>query len=344
MIQVKISVIVPVYNVEKYLNRCLDSIANQTYTNLEIILVNDGSTDSSPQICEQYLEDQRFQLLHKENAGLGMARNSGLEVATGDYVLFVDSDDYLEFDMIEVLYHDLLQAGADTCISGFTRVFSNRKKSFVNYFAGRKFEGEAILQEVLPRMFGKIGSKPDYLEMSVWKVLFSNKIIQEHQLRFPSEREFISEDIIFNTDYYPYAKCVIMSSNTGYCYYENDVSLTTTYKQNRFDLQVKLYHELIQRAGKLGILYLSKARIDDTLIAIARYSIKLENKFSKVNGKKNERENIKHICSNLTLQNCLKEQDKKCVPWQSRVINQLMFYRQVTLLHFIMELKNKFRL
>ena len=102
---VKVSVIVPVYNVEKYLDRCLDSIINQTLNEIEIILVDDGSTDSSGEKCDEYKKkDLRIKVIHKKNKGLGYARNSGLEVATGKYIAFVDSDDYIDRRMFESLY------------------------------------------------------------------------------------------------------------------------------------------------------------------------------------------------------------------------------------------------
>ena len=104
----KVSIIVPIYNVEKYLKRCLDSIINQTYSNLEILLIDDGSADCSGSICDNYQKkDQRIQVVHKKNEGQGMARNAGLNRATGDYVLFVDSDDAIELDMIETMLNGI---------------------------------------------------------------------------------------------------------------------------------------------------------------------------------------------------------------------------------------------
>lgn len=109
-----ISVIVPVYNVEHYLNRCVDSILAQTYSDLEILLVDDGSTDSSGAICDAYArQDARVQVIHKKNGGLSDARNCGIEHAKGRYFCFVDSDDGIAPQMIEVLYRNLLNAGAD---------------------------------------------------------------------------------------------------------------------------------------------------------------------------------------------------------------------------------------
>lgn len=112
-----ISVIVPVYNVERYLRKCIDSIINQSYINLEIILVNDGSTDSSLKICEQYhIKDSRIKLIDKKNGGLSDARNVGLDIATGQFITFVDSDDFIDLDMIEYLYKLLDQSDADISV------------------------------------------------------------------------------------------------------------------------------------------------------------------------------------------------------------------------------------
>lgn len=107
----KISVIIPVYNTEKYLKRCLDSIINQTFKNLEIIIVDDGSTDSSPQICDNYAEsDDRIRVIHKTNGGLSSARNAGIDIATGIYISFIDSDDYIDIKYFEILYSNIISS------------------------------------------------------------------------------------------------------------------------------------------------------------------------------------------------------------------------------------------
>ena len=118
-----ISVIVPVYNVDRYLVRCVDSIINQTYKNLEIILVDDGSTDKSPQICDSYLQkDTRIRVVHKQNGGLSSARNAGLDTATGEYIAFVDSDDYILPEMYEVLFRLIDENNADMAVSSYQKV------------------------------------------------------------------------------------------------------------------------------------------------------------------------------------------------------------------------------
>src|SRR5690606_12518940 len=108
-----VSIIIPVYNVELYLRECLDSVCRQTFRNLEIILINDGSPDHSGEICEEYSsQDERIKVIHKKNGGLSDARNAGLNIATGDYIAFIDSDDVIDQDFIQILLEVLLNSGA----------------------------------------------------------------------------------------------------------------------------------------------------------------------------------------------------------------------------------------
>ena len=117
-----ISVIVPVYKVEPYLKQCVDSIINQTYKNLEIILVDDGSTDNCGKICDEYAsKDNRIKVLHIENGGPAVARNAGLDIATGKYIGYVDSDDYIEPDMYETLYNAMIKTNAGLVVCNWYR-------------------------------------------------------------------------------------------------------------------------------------------------------------------------------------------------------------------------------
>lgn len=124
----KISVIIPVYNDEKYLAQCLDSVLRQTYSNLEIILVDDGSTDSTPELCEKYREKyDNIRILHKKNGGVGSSRNAGLEMATGEYILFVDHDDLLSETHIEELYNLLKKNNADIAVGNFNHFIEGKR-------------------------------------------------------------------------------------------------------------------------------------------------------------------------------------------------------------------------
>lgn len=335
----KISVIVPVYNVEQYLTRCIRTIINQTYSNLEIILIDDGSTDNSGKICDSF-KDKRIKVIHKKNGGLGRARNTGIKNATGKYFMFVDSDDYLDFTIIENLYVQLISQKADTCIGGFKRVFTNKVTSIKNPYADQTFYNNEILTNVLVKMFGKNSIKDDHIEMSVWKVLFNAKIIKENNILFPSEKKFISEDIIFDTEYFSKARTVTMSSDVGYNYCKNDDSLTTRYNSRRFELQKNLMCELLNRARALNIFEESNQRILNTFLSNVRYCIKLDQKFLSY---KQAKRNISRICDDELVRMSLKSY-KVNEGIKSNLINWLIDKRQVKLLIIIMQIKNKFNL
>ena len=138
-----ITIVVPVYNVEKYISDCLDSLISQTYKNIEIILVDDGSTDMSGAICDRYTTlDARIKVIHKQNEGLGFARNTGLEVAQGKFVTFIDSDDMADADLVEKLVNGLYEENCDTCIGGFKRISENGTVSFEEKYDKIVYEGK----------------------------------------------------------------------------------------------------------------------------------------------------------------------------------------------------------
>lgn len=145
-----VSVIVPVYKVEQYLNRCVSSIIKQSHTNLEIILVDDGSPDRCPQLCDEWaLQDSRIKVVHKENGGLSDARNVGLKKASGNYICFVDSDDYVSTKFVETLYELIHLYNTDMSAVSLKEVFSMEQENIVSACAGNiVFEGEAALKEL----------------------------------------------------------------------------------------------------------------------------------------------------------------------------------------------------
>lgn len=335
----KISVIVPVYNVKQYLERCVKSITSQTYNNLEIILIDDGSTDGSGEVCNKFT-DKRIKVVHKQNQGLGLTRNVGIDNATGKYMVFVDSDDYLDKTMIENLYNNLVLNNADTCIGGFKRVFKNKVISNVNPYAGKTFSNSQIIENVLAKMLGKANKIDDHIEMSVWKVLFSTSVIQQNKIYFPSERKFISEDIIFDTEYYSKCRRVCMSDDIGYNYCDNDNSLTTKYNPDRFKLQMMLFEELKERTISLGIYDSVKQRLYNTLIANTRYCMKLIVKF---NSRNEALKSIRIILNNPVLKVIVLEYSIK-ENYKSEIINYLIKKKKADLLYLIMYMKNKFNL
>lgn len=283
MRDIKISVIIPIYNVEKYLKRCIDSVINQTLKEIEIILVDDGSPDNSGMICENYAKtDNRIKVIHKKNGGLGLARNSGLEIAKGKYIGFVDSDDYIEKTMFEKLYNNAIKENADTCLCNIENISGT-------------YKNKEVFNEIIPRLIG--GS--DYIGMSVWKGIYSKDIIDNYNIRFVSEREFISEDIMFDLNYYKYSKCVTIVNENLYNYTVNTASLSRKYKDDRFDMCTKLYYEEKKILKKLGIYDFTIQRLNNTYLWNINSCIIQEIMYEKINGKEKCNENIKKILRNI---------------------------------------------
>ena len=197
MPQPKVSFIVPVYNAEKYLERCINSLKNQSLESIEIILVDDSSTDSSLEICKKFAtEDSRIKVIHKVNEGAGYARNAALEAVSGEYIGFADSDDYVEKDMFETLYNKAVQYNSDLVMSGVLFVdgnmFSEKGECIRKTYFDKDthFETEEALQKL--RM-GIVGSTPEDSDdskygMSIWKNLFKTEIIKKNGRREISYR------------------------------------------------------------------------------------------------------------------------------------------------------------
>lgn len=183
-----ISVIVPVYNVERYVRQCLDALLAQTYPLEEIVLVDDGSTDSSGAICDEYAAaHDKITAVHKRNSGLGYARNTGMDSFTrpSDYVMFVDSDDWLERDAVEYLVGALGDDPADCVIGGHTKKTAEGKTVFELKLENRRFEGAEVREELLPRLCGSMPTSHDSVPMSACSALYRRSMLEEHNLRFP---------------------------------------------------------------------------------------------------------------------------------------------------------------
>lgn len=253
------SIIVPVYNVEKQLMRCINSLTEQTYPYLEILLVDDGSKDSSGEICDQAAEaDSRIRVIHQENAGLGMARNTGLCHATGQFILFVDSDDYVTADYAEILLHTLLTHQADLVLTGYFRQLGDGTCIRKPVTESLQYVQEPIDRVLLPI----IGAEPKHpgdveLEMSVCMSIYRRSLIEEWKLRFLSEREVVSEDLFFNLQYIVHAKSAVLIPDCLYYYVDNSNSLTNSYRPDRFEKYCVMLryqrkflqeHQLLERA------------------------------------------------------------------------------------------------
>ncbi|MDC6389770.1 glycosyltransferase [Maribacter sp. PR1] len=274
----KVSVIVPIYNVEKYLDRCLNSLLNQTLQDIEIILVDDGSPDNCPSLCDAYaLKDSRIKVIHKENAGLGFARNSGLEIATGDFVAFVDSDDYVDVNMYQKLYKTALDNSLDTVYCGLNNVDAelniipiSEVSEFTLFDTPEKIQ-QVLLDMIATEPSSKVERK---YRMSVWHAIYSRKIIVKNNIKFWSEREYLSEDIIFDIDYLSNATRIAIIPDSFYYYCFNEDSLTKSFRADRLEKQKKLYEAILVRLNELGYdSSIYKDRIDKFFIGYIKFNL-----------------------------------------------------------------------
>ena len=218
-----ISVIVPVYNVEKYLPRCIDSILAQTFTDFELILVDDGSPDRCGVICDEYAEkDKRVRVIHKENGGVSSARNAGLDDCKGEYVTFVDSDDYIAADRVADLYETICRFDADEVSAGFT-IFDEQEYKEHRPRDNERVWGTNNEAERIDFLLNRI--LQDGNGWAVWNRLFKTEIIKEHHIRFCETCGNFGEDLGFTLEYALYCTRFAVCDHAGYFYYQRDNSM-----------------------------------------------------------------------------------------------------------------------
>lgn len=261
--ETKLSIIIPAYNVSGYLEKCLDSILAQTFQEYEVILVDDGSTDETVEICDSYAKkDNRIQVIHKINEGVSVARNTGIEKAIGEYFLFFDGDDFVEPYACEELYQLAREKEVDTVIYGYHR-YNQGKITETCYPIFREgiYTEKKILTYLLPRFVGisddginkwlKREENALYVENpALWRTMVSSQVIKKHQIRFNSNLK-IGEDTIFITEYLSHAKRCYVHHKCYYYLVTRETSTIYVYEKN----------PLAKLEGKINLL---EARSDLT--------------------------------------------------------------------------------
>ena len=230
----KISVIIPIYKVEKYIDECIQSVINQTYKDLEIILVDDGSPDNCPTICDNYAKrDSRITVIHKENGGLSDARNYGIDRATGDYIIFVDSDDYWEnLDMMQKVADKIEETNSDVVLFGF-KCFYENSGEMVSYFSN----GEKVAHIAQPSIY-EIINNGLYVSSS-WVKVVKRELFIKNNLTFV--KGVSSEDVEWSARLMLVAKTFSYINEEFYIYRQREFSVTSLLtKQSAYDLEVNL--------------------------------------------------------------------------------------------------------
>ena len=236
----KVSVIVPVYNCENYLERCMNSLINQSLEDIEIIAVNDGSTDGSLDILTRYQQlDNRIKIIDKENTGVSDSRNKGIEISDSKYIVFVDSDDWIELNMLKDMYIKAENTKSDVVICSYIREFGNHSKiKEIDLIEDIIYEG-VKLENLHRRIIGPIGEEfkqPESLDClgTCWSKMYKSDLVQLNKIKFVNLNIIgTSEDTLFNFELFNYVKKVTFIDQPYYHYWKkNTDSLTSAYNKN----------------------------------------------------------------------------------------------------------------
>lgn len=313
MNNVRVSIIVPVYNVEKYIERCLKSLVNQTLKDIEIIIVNDDTPDNSMNLCQEYAKkDNRIKIFNKKNEGLGLTRNYGINQASGEFIAFVDSDDFVEKNFYEKMYESAIRNNSDIVFAEYKIYTYNNEIKYTN--AGKiPFNNECVKpKEVL---YSMLNIKTDEynnsnMGMSVWRAIYKKKIIEKNDIVFVSEREYISEDICFNFDILENSNLVSFAKGTYYYYCYNSVSLSHSYRKDRMEKTKNLIHKLIEKAKISNEYEKMKTGLNDLFVSYVHGIIKQEVNNKQLNFKQ-KKNNINKILDDIELREALNNKNKK---------------------------------
>lgn len=270
-----ISIIIPVYNVEKYLPRCLQSILDQVFKNFEVILVDDGSTDQSGIICDRYVQqDRRFQVIHKKNEGVSIARNIGIEIAKGEFITFVDSDDYCDSELLAELLKTIKCNNADLVQSGYLVMDEQGNE------VKRRVREESVFllnkeSDTIEYIIDKVFYRTNGWE--VWSSLFRRDIIQKEQIKFCVNCNNFAEDLGFFLEYLLYCKCVTSIMYCGYRYVQHIGSMMANSKNQT---KVNELNEVAIQFGKrfFEVIKCYKNRRSYAII----YYLIMDNQYRKV--------------------------------------------------------------
>ena len=338
----KISVIVPVYNTEKYLERCVKSLINQTLKDIEIILVDDGSPDGSGALCDEYArKDARVKAIHKENAGQGLARNDGIKAAASKYICFLDSDDYYELNACEVLVNTMEGTDADICSYGYRLDDPDGNLVKCPKVNNREYVGEEVRDKFILHYFGDSMKDEELRGVSSCMSVFKRSITVDNDINFPSERVVSSEDTAFCLEFCRYIKKAVTISDVLYHYCQNEGSFSQAYNPNRLRL-MKAHIELL---GDYSSKYGNYDQVKDRIAMTAW--INLIAHFKQVYRKFNRRDAIrcyKEISEDQTICRALKELQQSELPSKQRLLYHALRLRMYALVYILIEIRAKKRL
>ena len=313
----KISIIVPAYNVEKYIEKCLNSILNQTYKNIEVIVVNDGSTDNTLNILEEVSKtDNRVILINQKNSGVSSARNNALEKVNSDFIMFVGSDDWIDENTCEIAINEATNENADIVMFGYIREYGKKSISKATFEDDKiVFEKQDIMNKLHRKIFGPVDEELKYPEKlnavtTIWGKLYKTNLIKN--IKFVSLKETgLCEDGYFNIDAFKNCNKAIFIKKYFYHYRKviSGGSLTQKNESDIFEKEKRFYNKLYDVIKKENLSENYKIALDN------RMAISLiESGITIVNSKKNIYKNIKNILYSKEYSSCCKNLKLKFLP------------------------------
>ena len=320
-----ISIIIPIYNSASYLGKCLDSILSQTYADFEVICIDDNSTDNSLEILQKYSEkDARIKVIHKKNEGVSLARNAGLDVAQGEFLLFVDSDDWIEKYTCEIAIQKIRQEEADIVMWPYIRERGNESKKKVIFNHDTIFDQTSIQEKLHRRMIGIIDQELEQPEnadalCTVWGKLYRRSIVEENHIRFYDIRKIGSyEDGLFNLQYFQYANKAIYVNQYFYHYRRtNDFSITKVYNSHLNRQWASLF--------KIMADYIADYNLNEKYVQALKNRISLSliplgiNEISQKGSVKNKIVGIKRVICSKGYKSAIKTLDIKFMPFHWKI-------------------------
>lgn len=306
----KVSVIVPVYNAEEYLHRCVDSLLNQTLKDIEIILVDDGSKDSSPAICDEYAEKHdNITVLHLENGGPARARNKGIEIAKGDYIGFADSDDYCHVEQFEKLYNNAKENNSDIAMCSFFVDNTKEIKPVNIAFDSLCSSNDEIKNRIISCFYG------EYVHglNSLWIKIFKRSMLMNNNIRM-NENLMRAEDMWFIFDALKVSNVFSFIPDNLYYYYQNDLSIMHNPKNDSYDHWVTNRQRLLKENETLNLDIDYNLFYKDFIyktIMFCRDKVKL-----------NQKEIVRSVLEDFTFKNAISYDAN--LPIHIRLINSLI--------------------
>lgn len=291
-----VSIIIPIYNSEKYLRRCIDSVLWQTYLNWELLLVNDGSKDASLKICMEYAaKDSRIKLISKLNGGVSSARNKGIHLAQGEFICFIDSDDYIDKDMIMKLIIAMNESNTDIIICGIKRIIKTKEEIFISpskIIHDKKdiclFVADNYLKWLISSPCGKLYKR---------SLLPANLFNEEFSL---------GEDLQFNIEYFERINSMTIIDEPLYCYTTNNSSLTHTYRKKHYETMCSIYKYTLGYFNRT-VESNSSFMLKNVNYKLFSFCISFMYQNINVSSKKDEMLFIKEICDNNYIREAIKE-------------------------------------